>query len=248
MARSFRYIRLPFFLFLMLGAASSAYGIKFDFQTGNASDANSLSASDGGFSATASGWGGLLNPQNTFDPTNPSGSGAQNLGVNIGTALGFGRGIGCGTAVGITQCDLISPGGEDFLLVEFDTTLEISRIYGTLLEDPDDVSAWSWNGGVWDLIGTDPCPLPGIFNFCGSFSQYDGEDIGLVGGGTLLPSNPTSYLMLVAENSGASAFRLGFVEGTPIPEPSSGLLFALGLVGLAGRSLRMRASPLESIR
>ena len=31
MARSFRYIRLPFFLFLMLGVASSAYGIKFDF-------------------------------------------------------------------------------------------------------------------------------------------------------------------------------------------------------------------------
>ena len=101
---------------------------------------------------------------------------------------------------------------------------------------------------MWDLIGTDPCPLPGIFNFCGSFSQYDGEDIGLVGGGTLLPSNPTSYLMLVAENSGASAFRLGFVEGTPIPEPSSGLLFALGLVGLAGRSLRMRASLLASRR
>ena len=69
-----------------------------------------------------------------------------------------------------------------------------------------------------------------------------------MGGGTLLPSNPTSYLMLVAENSGASAFRLGFVEGTPIPEPSSGLLFALGLVGLAGRSLRMRASLLASRR
>ncbi|MEE3326639.1 MAG: PEP-CTERM sorting domain-containing protein [Myxococcota bacterium] len=216
----------------LIAMATSAQALKFDYQIGNTSDPNQIVVSDGGYTATASGWGGLTNPQNSLDPTDPTASGAQNLGVNVGTALGFGRGIGCGTVIGISQCDLIAPSGEDLLLVEFSTSMELTRIYGTLLENPDDVSAWGWTGATWELIGTDNCPPPGIFNNCGSWSQFNGEDIGQVGGGTLLPSNPTQYLMLVAENSGASAFRLGFLEATPIPEPSTALLVGLGIAFL----------------
>lgn len=219
----------------LIAMTTSAHALTFSFQIGNQSDPNQIAVSDGGYTATASGWGGLLNPQHSLDPTDPTASGAQNLGVNIGTALGFGRGIGCGTLISISQCDLISPSGEDALLIEFSASMELTRIYGTLLENPDDITAWGWTGAVWELIGTDNCPPPGIFNNCGSWSEFNGEEIGQVGGGTLLPSNPTQYLMLVAENTGASAFRLGVIEAAVVPEPSTVLLLGLGTALLALR-------------
>ncbi len=226
-----------------LAMAGSAQALKFDYQIGNQNSSGGITVSDGGYTATATGWGGISNPQNSLNPTNPGASGAQNLGTNIGTALGFGRGIGCGTVISISQCDLIAPSGEDALLIEFSALMEITRIYGTLLENPDDISAWSWNGSSWDLIGTDDCPPDGFFNNCGSFGQFDGEDIGhidLIGGGTLLPSNPTEYLLIVAEDTSASAFRLGFIEATVIPEPSTALLIGVGLA-VAARARRGRS-------
>ena len=107
---------------------------------------------------------------------------------------------------------------------------------GTLLENPDDISTWSWTRvELRDLIGTDDCPPDGFFNNCGSFSQLDdGEDIGhvdLIGGGTLLPSNPTNYLLIVAARTPTArdAFRLGYMEETVIPEPGTALLVGAGM-------------------
>ncbi|MCL4685277.1 PEP-CTERM sorting domain-containing protein [Myxococcota bacterium] len=215
---------------LLLPATASA--LKFDWQIANQSNSNGITVSDGGVNATASGWGGLTNPQNSIDPSNPSAS-ALNLGVNIGTALGFGRGVGCGTVISVSQCDLISPSGEDALLITFDALVEVTRVYGTLIEDPDDISVWGWTGSAWDLIGTDNC---GGFSLCGSFSEFDGEDLGHVSPGNL--PYTTTALLIVAENSGASAFRLGFVEGNVIPEPGTFALISLGMTALALRSRR----------
>lgn len=221
------------FALLVLPTAGSA--LTFNWQIANQSDPNGIAVSDGGITATASGWGGLTNPQAVIDPSNPAGSGATNLGVNIGTALGFGRGIGCGTGISASQCDRILPAGEDALLIDFDQTVDVTRVYGTLIEDADDISVWGWTGSAWDLIGTDDCSF---LSFCGSFSQYDGEDLGHVSPGNL--PYTTDALLIVAEDSDASAFRLGFVDANIVPEPGTFGLVCLGVAVLTigGRKRR----------
>jgi hypothetical protein len=175
-------------------------------------------------SATGSGWGGLTNPQNTLDPTNPLGSGFTQLGTNIGGgAPGSGafstHGLGCGTTL-ISQCDLISPSGEDALLIEFNTKVTIGGIIASAVEDFDDITAWVWTGTLWSQIGSDSC---GLFSFCGGEEPI-----------SVSPHTESRYFMLVAENSDASAFKLTRIENiTVVPEPGTAMLMLLGLVGVA---------------
>ena len=70
------------------------------------------------------------------------------------------HGLGCGTTL-ISQCDLISPSGEDVLLLEFDDEVMIGGFVASAMEDFDDVTSWVWNGSSWDQIGSDSCARAG---------------------------------------------------------------------------------------
>ncbi|MDJ0789891.1 MAG: PEP-CTERM sorting domain-containing protein [Myxococcota bacterium] len=178
--------------------------------------------------ATGSGWGGVTNPQNTLNPGNPIGSGFTQLGVNIGGgAPGSGafstHGLGCGTTL-ISQCDLISPGGEDILLIEFDKKVTVGSFIASAVEDFDDITSWVWDGSAWVNIGSDSC---GLFSFCG------GEEPVSAG-----PHAPSRFFMLVAEDSDASAFKLTRIEGVIVAEPATLGLLTLGMAGACMRRRR----------
>ena len=190
----------------VLGLANHADALKFDYQIGNTNDSNQIVVSDGGYSATASGWGGIIDPQSSLDPTNPAARVPRTWVSTLELPLALVGGLGAERGSVFPNVISFLPPGKMFSYSTSAPAWKSPRIYGTLLENPDDITAWGWDGAAWELIGTDNCPPPGLFNNCGSWSQYDGEDIGQVGGGTLLPSNSTRHLMLVAENSGVSAF------------------------------------------
>ncbi len=194
---------------LLLSASAGAATI--DFRSGGPS----IFLDGTGIQVTVSGWGGSNDPQNLIDPNNPVASGLTNLGTNVGGSGVFGTlGVGCG----IAQCDLILPAGEDALLLSFNTTVTIDAVIGAAIEDPDDISVWSWNGSSWTQVGSDSCST---FSFCGGEEPLSG----FIG--------PTQHLLVVAESSGASAFRLAELTNVvDVPEPG-----ALGLLGLGGFGL-----------
>ncbi|MGH0033158.1 MAG: hypothetical protein ACQGVC_25485, partial [Myxococcota bacterium] len=95
---------------LLLAGPASA--VTIDFSSLPDQNGASIAQSSGGIIATARGFGGIANPNASLVPTNPTGSGATDLGVNVGGGAPCSgafstHGVGCGTVTGISQCDLI---------------------------------------------------------------------------------------------------------------------------------------------
>lgn len=154
-------------------------------------------------------------------PTGTPG-GFTNIGVNVGGSSLFGkRGLGCGPVA--SQCDLIAPIGEDALRITFSQPVEIDSLTIAAMEDADDVSWGYWNGASYQHAGNDTCAA---FSFCGGNEAFNGPF-----------GAPSTSWLLVAENTGATAFALRSVSFTafPVPEPGTVGLVALGLAAAAAR-------------
>ena len=202
---------------------ASAEALSIDYAAlSNQSAASTLVQSTGGVTVTAQGFGGVNNPQNTMTPTGTPG-GFTSLGLNIGGSSLLGtKGLGCGTLLA-SQCDLIAPIGEDVLRLSFSQPVKLDQIVIAAMEDPDDVSWFYFNGSSYVAAGSDTC---GLLSFCGGNETFNGP-FGL----------PSTSWILVAENSGATAFALRSINFTayPVPEPGTALLLALGLGAVAAR-------------
>ena len=199
-------------LALALTLAPAAQAATIDFRSGGP-----ITFTDGaGVTVTVSAWGGADDPQTLINPNNPAASGLQNLGTNVGGSGFFGTlGVGCGGA----QCDLILPGGEDALLFGFNQAVNIGGIIGAAIEDPDNITVWAWVPGVgnqfWTQVGGDSCST---FSFCGGEEPLAGA------------INNVNWILVVAEDSGASAFRVAeFTNVLGLPEPTLAVLLLAGL-------------------
>lgn len=207
----------------LLFVAAGASALSIDYAALSDQSSGSIVQAAGSVTVTAQAFGGVANPQGSMTPTGTPG-GFTPLNVNVGGSAFLGtRGLGCGIVA--SQCDLIAPVGEDVLRLTFTQPVVLNSITIAAMEDPDDVRWYAWNGSSYSLAGSDTCAT---FSFCGGNETFTGP-YGLPGGST-------SWI-LVAENSGATAFALRSIDFTAIPEPGTALLFALGL-GLTARRAR----------
>lgn len=201
------------------GAPAGALSI--DYQPLSDQSSASITQSDGGVSATAHAFGGVVNPQNTMTPSGTPG-GFTALNVNIGGSSLFGtRGLGCGPVA--SQCDLILPSGEDALRLTFSQPVQIDSLTIAAMEDADDVSWWYWNGSSYQHAGNDTCVA---LSFCGGNETFNGPF-----------GAPSTSWLLIAENTGATAFALRSLNFTafPAPEPGTVGLVAIGIAVVAAR-------------
>jgi hypothetical protein len=196
----------------LLATAPTAGAVIIEWEDlGNQGPLNSISLSSGGITATGEAFGGLSNPQNTI--TKNTAPGATNIQVNIGGSFQdsntFGlRGLGCG----IAQCDLIAPIGEDAVRITFSQGVQLDTVVLSAMEGPDDVTWWYWGGGQWNFAGQDTCS--GVS--CSGQETWSG------------PFGASRYWLFVAENSGASAFRIAELHVTAaVPGPAGASLLAL---------------------
>lgn len=207
-----------------LFVATSASALSIDYAALSDQSSASIVQVAGPVTVTANAFGGVSNPQGSMTPTGTPG-GFTALNVNVGGSAFLGtRGLGCGIVA--SQCDLIAPVGEDVLRLTFTQPVVLDSITIAAMEDPDDVRWYAWTGSSYALAGSDTCTT---FSFCGGNETFTGP--------YGLPSGSTSWI-LVAENSGASAFALRSIAFTAIPEPGTALLIAVGLVFTAGRARR----------
>ena len=203
LARLLRAAAIAMAPFAIAGAGLAA---PIDFRSGSGSTFDNGE----GVTFTVSAWGGAVDPQLLIDPRDPGASGLQNLGTNIGGSAALGTaGIGCGTG----ECDLSLPDGEDALLFSFNQLVAFS-IIGAALDDVDDVSMWTWADlqNTWSLEPVDPCG-----------SGCSGEQ-------RLPLVSITRYLLIVAEDSGPTSFRIAEINVTGLPEPALVSMLAVGLL------------------
>ncbi|RIK99571.1 MAG: hypothetical protein DCC71_20070 [Proteobacteria bacterium] len=207
-----------------LFVATGASALTIDYAALSDQSSGAIVQVAGPVTVTAQAFGGVSNPQGSMTPSGTPG-GFTALSVNVGGSAFLGtRGLGCGPVA--SQCDLIAPIGEDVLRLSFSQPVVIDSLTIAAMEDPDDVRWYAWNGASYALAGSDTCTT---FSFCGGNETFAGP-FGA-------PTGSSSWI-LVAENSGASAFALRAVSFTPIPEPGTALLIALGLAVTAGRARR----------
>jgi hypothetical protein len=210
-------------------AAVSAEALSIDYAALSDQSSASIVQVAGPVTVTAQAFGGVSNPQASMTPSGTPG-GFTALDVNGGGSALLGtRGLGCGIVA--SQCDLIAPIGEDVLRLTFTQPVVLNAITIAAMEDADDVRWYAWNGSSYALAGSDTCA---VFSFCGGNETFTGP--------YGLPSGSTSWI-LVAENSGATAFALRSIDFTAIPEPGTALLVALGLAIAAGRAPETRRVP-----
>ena len=209
---------------LALAYGSAAQAITIDYEALGDQSSAFITQVAGGVTVTAEGFGGIGNPQGSMTPTGTPG-GFSNINVNVGGSAFFvTRGHGCRAVA--SQCDLIAPIGEDVLRLTFSDAVQIDAITIAAMEDADDVSWWYWNGSSYQLAGQDTC---GLFSFCAGNETFTGPF-----------GAPSTSWLVIAENSGATAFAVRSIDFTafPVPEPSSALLLAPVLLGLARRAHR----------
>lgn len=211
----------------LLLVAGHAAAISIDYQPLPDQSSAVLVQSSGGTTVTAHAFGGVPNPQATMTPTGTPG-GFTALNVNVGGSALLGtRGLGCGAVA--SQCDLIAPVGEDVLRLTFSLPSRLDSVTLAAMEDADDVRWFYWNGASYQLAGSDTCAA---FSFCAGNETFGGP----------FGSHSTSWL-LVAENSGATAFALRSIQFTSIPEPGTGLLVAAGLLATGAIRRRRGSHP-----
>ncbi len=223
---------VPALACLLLAQTSAAVVIEWEALS-DQGPANAISLENGGITATAEAFGGITEPQDTITPdTIPGEAGTTQIQVNIDGAFPnsnvFGlRGLGCG----IAQCDLIAPGGEDAVRISFDVRVRLDQLILSAMEGPDDITWWYWEDGAWVFAGQDDCS--GVS--CSGQETFNG------------PFGSSEHWLVVAENSGASAFRIAqmSVAADPLPEPPApvpalGLLGSTALAGLLALGGRAR--------